>query len=302
MSGLPLAALSGVLIVGGVLLLAYGLRRTPTDPLPRHRTTAATTWARLSRRPPGPAGRRRDLLLLGGLAGGVVVFALTGWLLALPLIPLLVVLVPWLLSAPANRDIVLLEGLDRWIRTLGATLPTGRSIADAIRASRRTAPEVIAEPVSLLIARLDDRWTSRDALFAFADDLDSPDADAVVAALVLAAHRGGTGATATLAALADSVQDRLRALREIETERAKPRAVVQQVTMITGAILIGALVIGRSFFEPYATPLGQAILAGLIAAYLGSLIALRRMTVPRRRPRILVRATDRTSADAWAAS
>ena len=44
---------------------------------------------------------------------------------------------------------------------------------------------------------------------------------------------------------------------------------------------------GRAFFEPYATPTGQVILACLLAAYVLSLIVLRRMTMPRRRERIL---------------
>ena len=48
-----------------------------------------------------------------------------------------------------------------------------------------------------------------------------------------------------------------------------------------------ALVFGRAFFEPYATPTGQVILACLLAAYVLSLIVLRRMTMPRRRERIL---------------
>jgi len=43
------------------------------------------------------------------------------------------------------------------------------------------------------------------------------------------------------------------------------------------------------FFEPYRTPAGQVILTALIAAYLGSLLWLRRMAVPRARQRILQR-------------
>ena len=102
-----------------------------------------------------------------------------------------------------------------------------------------------------------------------ADDLDAPDADAVLAALPLAAERGGTGATATLNALADSIQDRLKAQREIETERAKPRIVVRQVTIVTVSVLALALMFGRDFFAPYGTPVGQVILLSLLAAVRG---------------------------------
>ena len=93
----------------------------------------------------------------------------------------------------------------------------------------------------------------------------------------------------TLGALADNIQDRLRALREIETERAKPRFVVRQVTIITVVVLGLALLFGGSFFAPYATGPGQMMLALLVTAYLGSLLFLRRLTLPRPRQRILRR-------------
>jgi Flp pilus assembly protein TadB len=196
-------------------------------------------------------------------------------------------MLPPLLASPRNRDLELLEALDRWVRLLVATLATGVSIPDAIRATRRQAPELLIGPVDQLVARLDDRWTIRQTLLATADDLASPDADAVLAALVLAAERGGTGAVETLQALADSIADRIRTSRDIEAERAKPRIVVRQVTVLTLVILGGAIVLGRDFFAPYGTWYGQLILAGLLASYLGSLVWLRRLTTPRRRERIL---------------
>lgn len=290
----PIAALTGGLLMVGLVLLVAGLRRTERPARARRHGAgdegATAAWARLTRRPPGAAGRRRDVLLLIGILGGVVAFALSGWLLALVVVPVTVVGLPVLLASPGNRDVELLEALDRWVRSLASTLPTGKSITDAIRTSRRTAPPLLADQVNLMVARLDDRWTSRDALLAYADALDSPDADAVVAALVLASHRGGLGATATLTELSESIQDRLRALREIETERSKPRIVVRQITLITVVVLGVALVVARGFFAPYGTPVGQAILAVLLAIYIGSLVMLRRMTSPRRRERILVRA------------
>lgn len=225
-----------------------------------------------------------------GLAAGAVI----AWVTAIPLLAVAGVVgglvLPVLLGNPPARDIDLLQALDRWIRGLTATLTSGRSIADSIRFSAKGAPALLAEPLALLVARLDARWTVEQALRAMADDLDSPDADAVLASLMLASQRGGTGGATTLTALADNVQERLKALREIEAERAKPRIVVRQVTGITLVVLGLALVFGRSFFAPYGTALGQVILALLLAAYLGSLLALRRLTAPRQRARILRRA------------
>ena len=112
-----------------------------------------------------------------------------------------------------------------------------------------------------------------------ADELSSADADAVLAALAISSSRGGVGTRTTLSALSDNTQDRLHALREISTERAKPRAVVRQVTIITLVVLGGSLLLGGNFFEPYRSPLGQVLAAGLAFAYVGALVMLRRRTI-----------------------
>ncbi len=280
-----LATLCGVLVAGGLVLVVAGFNSPPAQP----GSSSTGLWKRVVDSRWGGAIRRRWWQVLLAVLAGIVAAGLTGWPLLVVLVPAVGYGLPVVLSAPANRDLALLEALDRWVRTLGSLLPTGRSITDAIRVSVRQAPALIAPQLRLLTARLDDRWTIEQALFALADELDSADADAVLAALALAAERGGTGAGATLAALADNISDRLRALREIETERAKPRIVVRQVAIITVVVLGLALTFGGSFFAPYGTELGQVLLASLVAAYLGSLLFLRRLTLPRPRQRILRR-------------
>lgn len=269
-------------MLGGGVLFFAGVNSPPSSV---HKFST-----RLWTIPVGKSVRRRVLLLLCSVAVAVVAALLSGWWLLLLIIPSVAVVLPLLLSAPPDRELELLQAIDRWLRTLSSLLPTGRSISDAIRVSAKQAPAAITSNLRLLAARLDDRWTIEQALLAMADELDSPDADAVLAALGLAAQRGGTGASVTLNALADNLQDRLRALREISTERAKPRFVVRQVTIITAVVLGLAMLFGGSFFAPFSTPLGQSLLAVLVAAYLGSLMLLRQMTLPRARQRILRRA------------
>lgn len=278
------AVLAAMLLVGGVVILAAVAAGVLVQ-RPRARASAGvgSRWAaRLA-----GLSRRERLTITVGLVGGVLVALWTRWPLMLVVVPIAVYGVPHLLSAPKQSQVELLQALDRWVRGMTATMATGKSITDALRLSARTPPPLLADHLVLLIRRLDDRWPAPQALLALDDDLDSPDADAVLASLVLAAHRGGTGATATLAALADTIQERLKALREIEAERAKPRAVVKQVTIITLVLLSASLLLARDFFAPYGTPVGQALLAGLLAAYVGSLVMLRRMTLPRERERIL---------------
>jgi Flp pilus assembly protein TadB len=228
------------------------------------------------------------LILLGSLITGFVVAMLTGWLILIVILPALALGLPYLLILPKQRDIELLEALDRWVRSLAATLATGRSITDAIRISRRTAPPLIADEISLLVARLNNRWETRDALMRFADAIDSSDADGVVAALILASSRGANGASVTLQALADSIQAQLKGRRAVEVERSKPYVVVRQVTIISLSTLVLVFAASPAFFAPYRTPLGQALLSVLLISYVGSLLLMRRKAQQPARPRILI--------------
>ena len=289
MSGL--AAVSGLLVVAGLLALVSGLRRSTPAASRRAGSPGASwsaRWARLTRRPGGGRGVQRDVLLVVTVTAGFLVAAATGWVIAVFVVPALVVGLPYLLAARKPRDVEVLEALDRWVRSLAATLGTGKSVTDALRISRRTAPPLLAEEVEVLVARLNNRWDTRDALMRMADSLDSADADAVLAALILASKRGANGASVTLQALGDSLQATLKGRRVIEVERSKPYVVVRQVTVISLATLLVAFLLSPQFFDPYRTPAGQVILSVLVLAYAGSLLLMRRKAQQRPRPRVLV--------------
>ena len=286
-----LVALVGGVAFGAAVLLVVAAFRPPPVRVRAPRPSTAQLWARYTRRPPGGAGRRRDLQLVGGAAAGLVLFAFTGWLIAIPLLPLTVLLLPKLLGQAPATDAPLLEALDRWVRTLATTLPAGRDVIQAIRVSRASAPPLIADEIGVLVDRLDRRWEATVALQRFADALDSPESDAVIASLMLATTRT-EGLRDNLLSIADSVQERLRAVRAVENERAKPRQTARLVTIIS-ALLIGTTAfLGGGYFAPYRTPTGQVIITVLALAYVGSLLLLYRMSVPRRRERILIRRDD----------
>ena len=282
-----LAITAGLLITGGLLGIVYGLRRQ-VRPVSQRTESIQEWWARATRRPPGSRGRQRDMLLLLSMIIGCVIAMLTGWLILIVVLPLLALGLPYLLILPKPRDIQLLEALDRWVRSLATTLATGKSITDAIRITRRTAPPLLADEINLLVTRLNNRWETRDALMRFADAIDSPDADGVVAALILASSRGANGASVTLQALADSIQAQLKGRRVIEVERSKPYVVVRQVTVISLSTLVLVFLLSPDFFAPYRTPIGQTLLSALLIIYLASLLLMRRKAHQPDRPRILV--------------
>ena len=282
-----LAIIAGLLITAGLLGIVHGTGRN-TSAAGTRRRSIAELWTKITRRPTGRVGQRRDMILLGSVIMGGILALLTGWLILVVVLPILAVGLPYLLILPKPRDVELLEALDRWIRSLAATLATGKSITDAIRISRRTAPPLIADEISLLVARLNNRWDTRDALMRFADAIDSPDADAVVAALILASSRGANGASVTLQALADSIQAQLKGRRAVEVERSKPYVVVRQVTIISLATLVLVFAGSPAFFAPYRTPLGQALLSVLLISYIGSLLMMRRKARQPARSRLLI--------------
>lgn len=272
-------AISGALIAYGlVTLVFFALERFRQD----RAKPASGRFARLSR-----TSRRTQLLFLAGLAGGVVVWSLTGWVLALVGVPLAVVGLPTLLStSEARSQIMRLEAMAEWTRSLSGVLTVGLGLEHALAATLRSAPEAIAPELNRLVARLQSRWRTEDALRAFADELDDATGDLIAANLILGARRRGAGLAAVLTSLAESVEADVRARRQVEADRAKPRATARWVTLISVAVL-GVLTFSGDYVTPYATPLGQVILAVLLAAYVALLIRLRAMATGKPPPRFL---------------
>src|SRR5690606_9332841 len=108
---------------------------------------------KLSRRP--RLSRGTQLLLASGALSGVLVFALTGWLIALVVLPVAAVGIPVLLSAPpSGAQVEKLEALEEWTRALAGVLTVGVGLEQALAATLRSTPAVIKPEVTALVARL----------------------------------------------------------------------------------------------------------------------------------------------------
>ena len=165
-------------------------------------------------------------------------------------------------------------------------LVAGAGLEQALVASLATCPDPIRPEVTALCARLSARWTPEQALRAFADDVDDAAADLVAAALVLAARRRGPGLARVLTSVADSVAEEVVVRRKVEAERAKPRATARAVTLITlGMVGVGAL--NGDYLAPYATGLGQLVLAAIAAGFVACLAWMRALTLSAPEPRFL---------------
>lgn len=231
--------------------------------------------------------RRTWGLLAAGTVVGIVAWQITGWVIAVVGAPVAAVGLPWLLSSGAPQaTIARLEAMEDWTRGLSGVLNVGVGLEEALASSVRSAPAAISGEVQRLVARLRARWDTEPAIRAFADDLADPTGDLIATNLILAARRRGQGLSNALDALAKSVSDDARNRRQIEADRAKPRATARWVTIISVVVLVG-LAISGDYVRPYATPLGQVILAVLLSAYVACLVALKKMAAGKPAPRIL---------------
>jgi Flp pilus assembly protein TadB len=274
-------ALGGALVVAGLIGLTVGVRRAPERP-PTQRHTATPLRARLAR----VSARTRALLVVGVLAG-VAIALLTGWVIALALVPAALAGLPVLLSAPpATARIDRLEAMEEWTRSLAGVLTVGVGLEQALIATLRSTPAAIRPEVSRLVARLRARWSTEQALRTFADELDDTTGDLVAANLILGARRRGAGLASILESLAESVAADVRARRQVEADRAKPRATARWVTIITVGVL-GVLALTGNYIQPYGSPLGQILLAILLTLYVATLVWMRRMATGTKLPRFI---------------
>lgn len=271
-----LPALAGGLVALGLLGVIIGLRPTATPP--REPTVASR------RRAPS---RRTRALLLAGAALGLVGWLITGWILALVIAPVAAIGLPILLSAPpAATQIARLEAMEEWTRSLSGVLTVGIGLEQALVATLRSTPAPIADDVQRLVTRLRARWDTEKALRAFADELDDATGDLIAANLILGARRRGAGLASVLEGLAESVGADVRARRQVEADRAKPRATARWVTVISASVLV-VLALSGTYVEPYRTPVGQVLLVLLLSAYVATLIWMRRMAAGKPLPRFL---------------
>ena len=287
-----LAGLCGAGVGVGVLLIAAGVRPVPDTP--------TVPWTVLVGRARRGVARRR--VGLAAFAAADLAWVLTGWPVAAATAGLATALAPRLRTAAAvRRQLDRLEALEAWTRRLADLLGSGAGgLTQAIDMSVRTCPTPIAPEVQALALRLR-TLGPEPALRAFADDLSdlgSPAADLVAAALILRVRRGGRGLRPVLEALAGDVADLVRARREIEADRAKPRSNVRMLIAITALVLGATVIFARSYLAPFSSPIGQVMLTVIIGIFATGTWLLGQITRTPTAPRILRSARPEAAARA----
>jgi Flp pilus assembly protein TadB len=280
-----LAIMAGALGGAGLFLFVTALRGLPPKP-------ERTGPSRLERMVKDLFSVRGAIAVIVGIAG----LLLTRWVVAG--IGLAMLAYSWgSLSGAASerRSMSRLEGLATWTESLRDTIAGAVGLEQAIPASTRVADASIREPLTRLVDRLHTRVPMHAALRRFAEDLDDPSADMIIAALIINSRLRGPGLRDLLGALADSVREELDMRRKINSSRRSTRRSVQIVIAVSVLMAVLLAIFDHRFLAPYDSVFGQLVLGVIVAIYALGIIWLRRLArfdLPQR----LLGATPTTAA------
>ncbi|MDR7278863.1 Flp pilus assembly protein TadB [Catenuloplanes atrovinosus] len=283
-----IAALGGAAIVGGLILAAVAVfgRPGPSGPDSRLTLRLRRIW---NGSDPSAAGRRRHhAVIILAFAAAALAWLLTG----LPVIGVLVGIAipgaPWLFTVgrAEQRSIARVEALGEWTRRLKDVSNIGQGLQQAIVSTAATAPDTISDEVRTLAGRLRAGENPADALLLFADEMGDPVADQVVAALILHLTDRGERLSDVLASIAAGAAADVATRREVEAKRTQPRFAVRFLTVVTLVVLVLGL-LNPQYMRPYASPVGQLIMAALGTGFVALLAWVRGMSMPPPVPRFL---------------
>jgi Flp pilus assembly protein TadB len=280
-----LALLCGAVVGGGLMLLVIAIRGTE----PRQESPS------LFRRAGSVDGRKNLVRLGAGLGVGLLVLVVTRWLVLAAALGLLAALADRFFGGTGEerRAIERLDALATWTEALRDTIAGAVGLEQAIPATAVNAAPAIKPGLNLLVDRLRIREPLPSALMRFADDLDDPSADLIVAALVLNARLRGPGLREVLSALADSAREELDVRRKVAAERRSTRRSVQVVVAVTLIMAAGLVLFNPVYMAPYTSFIGQFVLFIVIALYALGLMWLRKLAKIEVPERFLIGGNDK---------
>ncbi len=197
-------------------------------------------------------------------------------------------------ASEGRHQLAKIEALAIWTESLRDTASAAAGLEQALPATVAAAPSLLDRPLRDLTARLDGRVPLPEALAYFADDVDDPAADLVVAALTLNARQRAGGLERILTALASSERSELEMRRKVEHERAALRHQAQRIAGCVVGFAAVQAVFAHGWVAPYSSPIGQLVLALLVLMFLGAFMRMRSLARSETQPRFLTDADQFT--------
>ena len=197
------AALSGAILMAGIVMMVFAVRRAPEQPRTRSGRSIPQRWATVT--------RRTKTTILVGLILGVVAAAVSGIVILVVVVPAAVIGLPLLLGKPDTRERDLLSALESWTRSLSSAAETGSfTLREVITITRGSAPPILRVGVDRLNQRISGSWSNAAALRQFATEMNSAHVDEVVIYLIQAAEYNAGGLTKALDGVAEMLADEVK--------------------------------------------------------------------------------------------
>jgi Flp pilus assembly protein TadB len=255
-----------LLVAAAAVALVVGIGLAVSAGAPRHDTDR--------RRRPAPVAA------LAGLIGGVLVFAVSGWIVPSLVVGGIVWYLATQLRSAGRNDTSSTERVDAlasWVENVRDVLQAGNQPVGAIGATTETCPSIIRPHVRSLHARLSAGQSPDVAFRRFADEMDDPLADLVAVGLLIAVSRGSETED-VLSALAAQSRHQADRRRVVEAERAPMQREVLVVSVVMCALLVGVFAFARSdYLSAYDTAEGQLFLGVVLVGYAGMLVWVARL-------------------------
>lgn len=269
---IAIAALLGAGMGLGLALIAAGVRGHPSG-------GTLVAWRRLRVVP-----RRLAFGMACGFGAGVA----TGWLVAALFAMALGVVLPDVIcrhraqAKAASR----IEAIAGWAEMLRDAMAGAAGLEGALVATAAAAPLAIRADVQDLAASLTSERIGP-ALRRFADRVADPTCDLVVAALLMAAEHQGRQLGELLGALAASAREDAAMRLRVEAGRAQVRGDLQIILITVFGFVTILLLVDRSYYAPFDSPLGQLVLAAIVGIFAGALAMLLRLATDSTARRLL---------------
>jgi tight adherence protein B len=263
-----IAGLFGAIFAMGLVMTAVALRPVGPDDIPERRAT-------------GPAlSLKIDHLTLRLVAGGgalVITGAITRWPVAAALLGVGGFMAPSMLGGSAARkaQVARIEAIAAWAEMLRDTMAGAGGLEQSIIATAPISPPPVRTQVVRLAASLE-RQQLAPSLRAFADEIDDPAGDLVVAALLLAADKSPKKLGDLLGRLAHSARADVNMRLRVEASRARTRTAVRVIIIFTVLFSVFLLLFNRKYLDPYDTLVGQGVLSVVGMCFGGAFLWLSR--------------------------
>lgn len=210
-----------------------------------------------------------------GLAAGTIMYLATNWALAsvgFAAMSSVGILVSGGTKV-SRKDEIIAEAVALWAEQLRDTLAAAHGLQQTIMATAPHAPEVLKKALEHLAADLP-YGSVRSSLYQFADEVNHPSADFVVAALVAATEHEARDVGMLLGHLALCSREEAKMHQRVWVSRARTRTAVRIIMTTVIGFVSALFLLNRQYLAPYGTTSGQLVLCLILSTFVIAMVLL----------------------------